>query len=316
MIDRMQITLLSVFRLGLLILLGFSSVVAMPQEPRKFLGYNHMEEENAILQEFGRLPWEEQNLLKLFFYDLFATNELGYTLFGDKPMSFCFPLSSYVGFSTRDNIFKIYRAGHLPIYHAWKVWDKLKKLPKNENFVLIAHEKCGIPATIFFINKSRFVSVFNDNIDLFRGVYGETITAYSFLKDLEDKRILPEELFQHHILLGILLGYGRHNAELFQRREVLWGRLTQVPFLDRPKPEIGFAAIEEELAYLNKHLQPIDSRNSSLMLVSPICFVADFQDEETWVLKKKYEALHKELTALICRDDWLYWVLTKLGSIE
>jgi hypothetical protein len=48
------------------------------------------------------LSFKEKGDLKLFFHDLFADNELGYTLFGDKPMSFCIPSARAPYFSQKD----------------------------------------------------------------------------------------------------------------------------------------------------------------------------------------------------------------------
>ena len=73
-----------------------------------------IESKNVLSELPDTLTWQEQNDLKLLFHELFAENELGYTLLGDKPMSFCFPSTSVISFSTKDHIFKIYKRGTLP----------------------------------------------------------------------------------------------------------------------------------------------------------------------------------------------------------
>lgn len=263
-----------------------------------------IESKSVIRQVEETLSFEEQDELKILFHNLFAEHELGYTLFGDKPMSFCFPPTSVLSISTQEHVFKIYTRGSLPLFNALKAWNKVQSLKKNENFILIVNEKNGFPESVFLINKSRFLFVVNENIDAFRKIYGYEITAESFLKDLNDKIIGPRELFQQHLLLGILLGYGRHNAELFQRREMLLSGKKQAPFLIFQKPGARFSTIEEELYFLDRHLQPIYTNNSTLLLVKPVNFVGDFQRLETHLLQAQYKFLHKELTALFLCQDW------------
>lgn len=260
------------------------------------------------LQE--ELSLEEQDELKLFFHNLFAENELGYTLFGEKPMSFCFPPTSIISISTKENVFKIYAKGSLPLFNALKAWNKVRKI--NKNFSLIIHEKNGFPESVFLINKKCFFCVFNQNIDSFRNVYGSNITAESFLKDLEDKKIEPKELFQQHLLLGILLGYGRHNAELFERREVLLTGKKQIPFSVFQKPLGQFSTVGQELDFLDECLKPIYPNNSLLLMVVLVNFVADHQWQETHILQQKYKSVHKALTALFFSEDWFYLLLEKL----
>lgn len=280
-----------------------------------FLICSHLvESKDIVWQVQERLSWEEQDELKLLFRNLFAENELGYTLFGDKPMSFCFPPTALITISTQENVFKVYAKGAHPLFNALKAWDKIKELTENENYIFITHEKNGFPESVFLINKSRFCCVVNENIDVFRKVYGSKVTAESFLKDLQDKKIGLKEFLQQHLLIGILLGYGRHNAELFQRREVLLMGKNQIPFSIIQKPAKPFSTTDEELEFLDNLLQPICTKNSLLLLVKPVNFVADPRFPETRLLQTRYESLHKELTALFLCENWFQLILEKLCS--
>jgi hypothetical protein len=279
-----------------------------------FLFSTYSVESKNVRVEFSKtLNWERQNDLKLLFHELFADNELGYTLFGDKPMSFCFPSTSVIAFSIKDHIFKIYKRGTLPIFNALPAWNAVKQLKNCGNYIFITHERNGFPESVFLINKTRFLHVLSENIDVLKKTYGCKVTAESFLTDLINKKIEIEELFQQHLLLGILLGYGRHNAELFQQREELLVGKKQVPFLISQKPSKRFSSTEKELELLDQKLLLTYTKNTQLLLVKPVNFVADQQSLETRLLVNHYELLHKELTALFLSEDWFPLILEKIG---
>jgi hypothetical protein len=279
-----------------------------------FLWVHPVESRNVFSELPKTFSWEERNALKGFFYELFAANELGYTLFGDKPMSLCFPSTSAVSFSTKDRIFKIYKRGPCPVFSMLPAWEKVKRLANLGNYIFISHETNGFPESVFLINKHQFFCILNKNIDVLRKTYGYKVTPESFLADLINKKIQLEHLLQQHLLLGILLGYGRHNAELFQRREDLFVGKKQVPFLSSQRPSSRFSSVEKELETLDQKLLPVYRKNIQLLLVKPVSFVADLQHPETRQLAGHYGLLHKELTALFLSEDWFSSILEKMGS--
>lgn len=261
------------------------------------------------------LSLEEKQELKAFFYDLFARNELGYTLFGDKPMSFCWPATLSPRFSQKTYTFKLYVEGTRPLFRGLKAWEKV--IPKGgNNYSLIICKDNQYPSFTILINKVYFEKEFNKNIDLFRKFYGNDITAALILRDLEKKtdcnEIFKSTLFKNNILLGIMLGYGRHNGELFQRREELIENEINPPFLTYKTPSERFSSIEKEIEYLWEHLQPVNKTHEYLLRVVDVGFAGDPDDAETHLLVEKYEALHKKLIAIFDREDWLEIVLRKL----
>ena len=108
-----------------------------------------------------------------------------------------------------------------------------------------------------------------------------------------------------------MLGFGRHNAELFQRREELTDpKLSLFPI----SPNKGFSSAEEEVEYLWQHLKGTRNTHDCLLRVTGVGFAGDPDDPETSVLVQKYDTLHKELISIFDRDDWLEIVLAKLLS--
>ncbi len=280
---------------------------------------DHKNKQCSKLTDF--ISTDERQELALFFYDLFAHEELGYTLFGDKPMSFCFPMTYPPTFSNiKPYRFRLYIEGTIPFVKGLAAWNKLKTMGCNKDYSLIIYEEQKYPSLVLLINKRSFLDILNKNIDVVQEIFGNSVSAISFLKDLEEKKIKPDELFQHHLLLGIILGYGRHSAELFDRHWYLTSNEIDPPFLQyQKKASKGFSSVDEELHSLTERLQAESktfewyTNTFELCLrVTTVPFAFDTNDPEADALIKKYKKLHAQLTAIFDREDWLEVILQKL----
>jgi len=256
-----------------------------------------------------QLSGDEIEELKLLFHYLFSATEFGFTLFGDKPMSLCFPPVRSIHISTRDNLFKIHKNEDIDLYNALITFGKLKL--KDSYIFITEKNKYGFPCSLFFINKEKFFHVFNENMDLFKKVYGQKISPESFIVSLQTKDNFIDEFFEQHALLGILLGYGRHNAELFERRHPLFGR-RKIPYTIYPKPTAPFLSLEEELCFFKKKLQLVQPNRFEFLKISKVNFAADPESLETAQLCKHYALIHRELTRLFSCDNWFEILLEKL----
>lgn len=267
------------------------------------------------------LSTEECKELGIFFHNLFATEDFGYTLFGDKPMSFCLPNTYPPRFSKRKLYrYILYLDGTVPLVKGLAAWNKLKSIGISSNYSLIIYEEQKYPMFAVLINKNAFLEVLNKNIDIIHRIYGPLTTAASFLRDLEEKKINPDDLFKHPVLLGIMLGYGRHSSELFDRRWYLSSDEVDPPYLqNQKKPSQGFTSAVEELNYITERLQT-ESKTFEwytntfplFLRVTTVAFAFDPDDPEAQSLIKKYKALHAQLTDIFDRQDWLEIVLDKL----
>jgi hypothetical protein len=280
---------------------------------------NHKNKEHSKV--INCISTDEQKDLGLFFYNLFTEEDFGYTLFGDKPMSFCFPYNYPPGFSKR----KFYRyifyiEGTTPFFKGLAVWNKLKAMGTNDDYSLILYEEKKYPMFAILVNKHAFLDTVNKNIDVVKRIYGFSATAESFLRDIEEKKIKPEELFEHHLLLGIILGYGRHSAELFQRRRDILSREINPPLLPNQKiPSMGFSSVEEELRYITerflakpKTFEWYTNTCQPFLRVTPVVFASDPDDPEALFLIKKYKAMHAKLISIFDKENWLEVILDKL----
>jgi hypothetical protein len=99
-------------------------------------------------------------------------------------------------------------------------------------------------------------------------------------------------------LLGICLGYGEKNAELFQKMVTLLTSMGKLDFtLEKPSPE-RLKNLKDELAVLKRSFTggihtPVSRK---FFFNIGLGFRANFSDPETLFLQKKYAELHKKLT--------------------
>jgi hypothetical protein len=183
----------------------------------------------------------------------------------------------------------------------------------KKDYLFIICEEKKYPNFVILINKNSFREEFKKNIDLFQKYYGKEVTIEYVLGNLESKKnydgLSKTPLFYNDLLLGIMLGYGRRNAALFQRREELTEPKFSLTFMS---PNKEFSSLEEETQYVWQHLQLTRSTHDWLLKVTGVGFAGDLQDLETQVLIKKYAALHNELITIFDRQNWLEIVLDKL----
>ena len=119
----------------------------------------------------------------------------------------------------------------------------------------------------------------------------------------------------NEVLVGILYGYGRNNAQLYSHRKVLGDFLVQtetLPWKNREgSPDTS--SIEEELNAIENKVVPFlpSLQNmSSLPSVFLPGFMADPDDPETIELVEKYKKQRKCIMEVLSREDFLETILT------
>ena len=238
------------------------------------------------------IPDRDKRYLERFFQVFFLEEDFSYTLFGDKPMSFS-------GLSHQNMPHEIYvprSSRHLPIGQSFEIFKKLRnKFPNDEHIFVLNEDKDGI--FIYFINTKAFLQVIEANIDVFLKELGENFTASAFLQELqEEKRPVLEIIHHHEGILGILLGYGRHNSLLFQRKADILGRCWAYEHNEHQANDLS-KDIEEELHYLDSRLGSFSNENdyNSLIPIPPLGFAADKEHPETKNLAKKYRSIREKI---------------------
>lgn len=124
--------------------------------------------------------------------------------------------------------------------------------------------------------------------------------------------------FKRQSVLGILLGYGKENAEQFERLCTLkkwnpfFGFSLRTTLLT---PSIDFSSIDEELNYIEKNLTFFLTKEFSdfpTAYMIPLGFRANQNSLETIRLKKRYKEEYRNIVRIYREGDFLEVTIKQL----
>lgn len=254
------------------------------------------------------MPAEDRLALDSFFRLLVFRSTFGYVLYGDKPMS----MVSYVGsYSSRFRDYGGVRYSHLSVANSilrdgWRVWKKYCHLFPAKNYYIHEFNRENSKfVSLLIINKTAFGNAIANHRSELIQRFGSQINAEKIFEQcLSSESLYGADLEDDHYLLGILFGYGRHNAQLFQKREELEKLSGQRP--------LGLGTFEE-IEKINLTLRPFAEESSSrLLLMALPSFTADPAHAETIALKKKYKMQRKRIGERYQSGNFLELTLLKL----
>ncbi len=264
----------------------------------------------SFSKTLAKISKEDREVLEAFFFELQFSGG-AYVLFGDKPMSICsFALPNYSQRMPLTNIIELSACLHvqnIKINKGWDVWKKYSHLFSSSQFFIVEN-RCDDYVTVAIINKRNFLKIVEENIDVFRQLLGVEMTPDIVLSRCLASSDLMREVFQnHHVLLGIVLGYGRHNAQLFSRK-IQIEEAKEVSLEEKILPAHGFSNLEEEYQSIQALLSPLEPEDLwewSYPILPLPGFVADFTHPETHRLRKQYQKQHKKIIKKYKNRDFL-----------
>jgi hypothetical protein len=222
-------------------------------------------------------------------------------LFGDKPVS----LSGDFEVTPCENTLEGMRSGGI-FWKKWEIWEKYKKLFPIKNYIIIKEQancKKFKISNIIFINKKAFIKIINDNVKLFESVLNTTIDPKIMLKNIEERKVsFRESINNNEMLWGILLGYGKHNASLYNKREHIGHNILDI--------------VDVSLKFSTIKLDSFGDHKYSPLLLGSVHFAADLDHSETKALEKKYRELRGKISAIYAKGNFLEITLTQLTSDE
>ena len=270
------------------------------------------EELSQILKQIPKQDLEDiRDLFSHFIYkDHFA-----YTLFGEKAVSLaCCTIAEPSEFRVPKKLKRN------PIQLAdntlgvkWEKWKRYQALFPIKKYLIIEETAWFSPYIrhIMLINKEQFVKVFNENRAIFRKELGSQVTGENLLTIVEKQGKLRPSFNHSELLLGILLGYGEHNATLYDQREHLQRLYDQYKYvLVKEAPAIK--ELDKQADEITDVLQPCGEYGYSLLPIPSTYFVANPQSEETLALKQKYQTLREKVSAIYTQGDVLEITLSTL----
>ncbi len=270
---------------------------------------------------FCSISNEDQLKIKNLFRELFKYEEFAYSLYSDKPMSFSDSLlNEYSANQLLEFLsLKDYCQDTLEFFgepsklfkKRWETWKKHKSKFKLKGYLLL-EKNIGDQRRIFLINIKSFKREVNQNINLFKQKINPNVSADNLITQFEDENTDVFDILHHNVgLLGILLGFGKHNSMLFQYREDLTDNLEK-------KKKSGIYkldSIKNKLNFVNDKLQSLHEHDFYIIAsINRVCFAADPEHHETIELKNKYDNLNRKINEIYSRDDWFERTLIQLTS--
>jgi hypothetical protein len=263
------------------------------------------------------MPTEDKEALTRLFYWMMRNDNLSYTLFGNKPIS----LSGDFDVNSSENL-KIEGRCSRRFWNYWQIWEKYEKNFQIQNYLLIKEKSITVSnvTNVVFINKKAFINIFNKHAKIFNKILNKHLTSDSLLKEIEDNRKFAPIIKNNEILWGILLGYGVHNAKLYDKkykleRFIYFDELPKIP-LKKPSPSKSFSSIEEELDFIELKTEPFGEYGYSPIIQNAVHFMVNPEHPETKALEKKYQKLRSKISAIYAQGDFLEITLSKLTSKE
>src|SRR5262249_19654421 len=141
-------------------------------------------------------------------------SHFGYTLFGDKPVS----IASYFKITPWENFIELGQCDEI-FWKRWKIWEKYRDQFNIQNYLLLKENSLKVDE-ILIINKRNFLDTVVNYLDVFETILKKKINPKEFLSEIEQCQVSFYDSIQNNeMLLGILLGYGKHNSFLFYQRQ-------------------------------------------------------------------------------------------------
>lgn len=250
----------------------------------------------------------DQSQLHEFIHAMMWSSELGYVLYGNKPICF----ESFLT-DSGDNVGKLYHHQETSISGGVRAWQKLKVPQESEKFIFQINENDSGDSAIFvFINKRAFYKVVNENLAIFRSILGPHMTADKLLNGFrENERSFFSLLNHNKLLIGLLLGFGFENALYVSRQEQIFDAMdtnSRQNFNEDPlSPEMGYPTLEKELETLN---QEISISSEALEKYPPELIFGRVIEKNQSKLITDYETNQLHIIHLMDAPNWFEKVLS------
>lgn len=239
---------------------------------------------------------------------LFKGGNFGYTLWCDKPISFTSMrdrfdppqiIAEFLGVEAMVGyVFFCFHPTGSTIFHAWDLFHKyLEKCSSTTHFLV--KKDCDL----WIVNKKATRGVIERHLEKFQAILGQEFHPDVFLEELENSEKSPYALVKHHFgLMGILLGYGTRNSNLFQERVDLEERLANIDWAVNYTEWLAVQKRLDEIATTLNGRFPI-----GINLIRPCHpqYVCDAKHPESMALDQKYREQSGLINEILDSPDWM-----------
>lgn len=276
-------------------------------------------QQTAAEKTIASLTPYQQGALDLFFRTLLTETSVGYTLYGDKPLSAEDSRTEEILHSLAEHHWA--RMGCL-LKVGYRIWKESGLSNIKSNYEICMSERLFYGwGQIAFINVRSFLDTVNHNLPLFQYALGPMLTAEALLDQFRDPSKNLDSIFHgDRVLNGIILGYGTCNALMGSRCEYLHeysmgfcpkqlGALHDPSSIRRNAPSFGFSTLDLELASLTKD-EVITTTYESPIPRLP--WFGSFKTTETDQLLAGYQSVQKKLKEVLASPDFLGEIFSRI----
>lgn len=210
-----------------------------------------------------------------------------------------------------------------PSKRGFEVWQKYQHLFPSKSHSIIKIESCFLKnmSAVFLIHKKRLLNVLNEHFIDFQKKFPQFESPNSLLQNMmTDPTILQKICSKYDLLLGIILGFGKENAALFERKMKIEQFLFPQKFhslklklLFRPLPHPGFSTLEEELKAIEMKssgvIENVNQPGISWSLHHPLGFLVDTDKTNLRKLRTRLRRILVKANAAYNNGNFLFVTL-------
>jgi len=242
------------------------------------------------LDVLKKMTSQEQFYLKNFFRKTVCKDHWGYALFFDKPAS----LAGFFLKCPSQDISNPY--SNRLMKKGWHVWRKYCSDFSTEHFIICEEvdpseeiPPVDIICKIYLINKSAFLHVLYENLDLFKSRLGDDFSPEKLLLTIEHTKTLTPHLNYDEGLLGVVLGFEVESALLFGKRT------------------------SSQVLLHNPLLQRVCSTQPPHYKIYPVAFTGNPESPQVQKLLDKYSYQTPFIEKVVRNKQFLELVLERFG---
>ncbi len=259
----------------------------------------------VLTRKINQIPLEDRAEIEAFFRLLILKEGGAYVLFGSKPMAFDAYWHRYAGNIAKPCSWYNFCESRI-LKNGYQTWKKYESLFPSKRFILRCYPFNEERSEICLIDRAKFIKTYEEHADDFQVVLGKKVNPQDLLQHYQmGRQTLFALLQEHEALLGILLGFGAHNAWDFYE-EI---QDNSAGLLARPLKRVDVY----EPAFYGNPFRKLPSYKAYRFLYLPY-FKADENSEESLRLRAQYEKEGKEIQEIYSHGSFLEVTLKRFCS--
>lgn len=264
------------------------------------------------------MPSRDKKKLEYFFREYIICDAMGYVLFGEKPMALTGKDKKLSPFKSFSSFLYAISPRRIRSKNGFDTWRKYEKLFPMKRFVFL-YDETESEVNSLFINKESFLKKVQQNTEIFESLLERDVNGEELLKEGIGKPLLSEVLCDSKVLAGILFGFGKNNALLFNQRAQLTSKEERIIFCKNHhfgdlwvKEFEGLDEKWKEIGRVSAYVTGDHLRNLELIMFPG--FYAVLDDPETFQIKDHFLQTRKKIIDFYKNRDFLEATLQELTS--